>query len=223
LAAYKLKRFPAPFDAPWLEGVTQSCAFILAANWLMQGVRGMDRKELASRLLLEALAAALLLAVLRPAAPGPAAAVLALTVAHTLGFTLNGQVWVCVRYCPLYARDPAAVARFANAVAQDLRRLPWLEEAAIIGSRAASDPAWGPRSDIDLRLVTAPGLAGWLRTGLLLLRLRAAAFLRAVPLDLYAYDAPSSLARLDQREPLRVVLDRRGRLAAAFPERVVPA
>ena len=219
MVAYKLKRFPAPFDAPWLGGVTQSCAFILAANWLMQGMRGMDHKELASRLLLEALAAALLLAALLPVAPGPTAAVLA----DTLGFTLNGQVWVCVRYCPLYARDPAAVARFAKALVADLRVLPWLGEAAIIGSRAASDPAWGPRSDIDLRLVTAPGLAGWLRTALLLLRLHAAAFLRAVPLDLYAYDAPSSLARLDQREPLRVVLDRRGRLAAAFPERVVPA
>ncbi len=223
MAAYKLKRFPAPFDAPWLEGVTQSCAFILAANWLMQGVRGMDRKELASRLLLEALAAALLLAALRSLLPGPTAAPLALALAHTLGFTLNGQVWVCVRYCPFYARDPAAVARFASTLVEDLRRRPWLEEAAIIGSRAASDPAWGPRSDIDVRLVTAPGLAGWLRTGLLLLRLRAAAFRRSVPLNVYAYDAPSSLARLDQREPLRVVLDRRGRLAAAFPERVVPA
>jgi hypothetical protein len=224
VVAYKLKRFPAPFDAPWLAGVTQGCAFILAANWLMQGVRGMDRKELASRLLLEALAAALLVAALWPLALGlTASAILTSALAHTLSFTLNGQVWVCVRYCPFYARDPAAVARFAHALVEDLRRLPWLEEAAIIGSRAASDPAWGPRSDIDLRLVTAPGLAGWLRTGLLTLRLRAAAFLRAVPLDLYAYDAPSSLARLDQREPLRVVLDRRGRLAAAFPQRVVPA
>jgi hypothetical protein len=223
LVAYKLKRFPAPFDAPWLEGATQSCAFILAANWCMQGVRGMDRKELAFRLLLEAVAAALLTAALQPWTPGLVAAVPALALAHTLSFTLNGQVWVCVRYCRWYARDPAAVAGFARASVEDLRRLPWLEEAAVIGSRAASDPAWGPRSDIDLRLVTAPGLSGWLRTNLLLFRLRAAAFLRAIPLDLYAYDAPSSLARLNQREPLRVVLDRSGRLAAAFPERVVPA
>ena len=54
MMAYKLKRFPAPLDSPVLAGVTQSCAFILAANWLMQGMRGMDRKELAFRLLPEA-------------------------------------------------------------------------------------------------------------------------------------------------------------------------
>jgi hypothetical protein len=58
------------------------------------------------------------------------------------------------------------------------------------------------------------------RTNLLLLRLRTAAFLRAIPLDLYAYDTPESLRRFDQRERLLVILDRQGRLAAAFPERV---
>ena len=42
-----------------------------------------------------------------------------------------------------------------------------------------------------------------------------------IPLNLYAYDDPSSLRRFDQREPLRLILDRQGRLAAAFPERVV--
>jgi hypothetical protein len=58
------------------------------------------------------------------------------------------------------------------------------------------------------------------RTNLLLLRLRTAAFLRAIPLDLYAYDTPEALRRFDQRERLLVILDRQGRLAAAFPERV---
>jgi hypothetical protein len=96
----------------------------------------------------------------------------------------------------------------------------WLDEAALIGSRGRSGTAWGPRSDIDLRLVVPPGLSGWLRANLLLLRLRSLAFVRAIPLDLYAYDSPASLARLDQAEPLLPVLDRRGRLAAAFPHRI---
>src|SRR5690242_11924962 len=113
MTAYKLKRFPAPFDSPALAGVTQSCAFILAANWLMQGVRGMDRKELAFRLLLEAVAtAATLLALAGLGVDGPAALAFALAVAHSLNFTLNGQIWVCTRYCRAYRRNPAAVAAF---------------------------------------------------------------------------------------------------------------
>ena len=214
MPAYKLKRFPTPFDSPTLAGVTQSCAFILATNWLMQGVRGMDRKELAFRLLLEALLTAALL----PAC-GPA---LALAAAHSLNFTLNGQVWVCVRYCRAYRRDPAAVAGFAAATRRLLERQGWLDEAALIGSRGRADEAWGPRSDIDLRLVVPAGPLGWLRANLLLLRLRSLAFLPAIPLGLYAYDGPESLARLDQREPLAPVLDRRGRLAAAFRDRIAP-
>ena len=59
-------------------------------------------------------------------------------------------------------------------------------------------------------------LAGWLRVNLLLLRLRAQAFLRRIPLDLYAYERPERLRRFDQREPLLVLLDRDGRLAAAL-------
>ena len=45
MPAYKIKAFPAPFDAPRIQKVAQSCAFILAANWCMQGIRGMDGKE----------------------------------------------------------------------------------------------------------------------------------------------------------------------------------
>ena len=223
MMAYKLKRFPAPLDSPVLAGVTQSCAFIMAANWLMQGVRGMDRKELAFRLLLEAvLATATLPALLGLGVGGGPALVLALAVAHSLNFTLNGQVWVCARYCGTYRRNPAAVAAFFVDAQHLLRRQAWLDEAALIGSRGRAGKAWGPRSDIDLRLVVPPGASGWLRANLLLLRLRSLAFVRAIPLDLYAYDGPESLARLDQREPLAPVLDRRGRLAAAFRDRIAP-
>jgi hypothetical protein len=42
-----------------------------------------------------------------------------------------------------------------------------------------------------------------------------------IPLDLYAYDRPESLRRFDQRERLLALVDRSGRLAALFPERVV--
>lgn len=221
MPAYKVKTFPLAPAAPWARAAMQGCAFILAANWCLQGMRGMDRKELAFRLGLELLLAVALAGFAAAAGlAAPPAAGGALLAAHTFGFTLNGQVWVCVRYCRLYRRDPAALERFTADLAAGLARLPWLDEAALIGSRGQPGHPWGPRSDIDLRLVFPPGASAWLRTNLLLLRLRAVAFARAIPLDLYAYDTPESLRRLDQRERLRPLLDRRGRLAAAFPERV---
>lgn len=221
-SAPKRKRFPFEPRSERLARAMQSCAFILAANWCLQGARGMDRKELAFRLgaeLLLAGAAALALGGAAGLAAAPAAALGALA-AHSVNFTLNGQVWVCARYCRGWRGDAAALERWFRAEAAALTALPWLREAACIGSRGDRGALGGDRSDLDLRLVFPPGAAAWLRVNLLLLRLRARAFVAGIPLDLYAYDRPDSLGRFDQRERLLVLLDRDGRLAALFPRRV---
>jgi hypothetical protein len=215
----KLKAFPIRPRSSALARAMQSCAFILVVNWCLQGMRGMDRKELGFRLLAELLLAALVVAVW----PGPGALAGGLLVAHSVSFTLNGQVWVCARYCRCYRRDPAALERFLGRVAAELRALPWLREAVCIGSRGDTGRVRGDRADLDLRLICPSGWWGWLRSNLLLLRLRTRAFLGLIPLDLYAYDRPESLKRFDQRERLLVLLDRDGRLGTLFPERVVTA
>jgi hypothetical protein len=219
--APKPKTFPIRPRSPWLAGLMQSCVFILLVNWCLQGVRGMDRKELAFRVAAELLLAGLLAAATASVLE-PAWALLAgLLAAHTASFTLNGQFWVCARYCRSYRRDPGALERFLDALVPELRALPWLEEAACIGSRGQAAAVRGDRADLDLRLVFPPGLGNWLRVNLLLLRLRAWACWSVIPLDLYAYDRPESLRRFDQRERLLALVDRSGRLAALFPERVV--
>ncbi len=202
---------------------THSCALILAINWLAQGMRGMDPKELGFRLLvLGALTTAVAAGLLAQggASMGPVTALLlGLGAAHSINFTLNGQLWVCLRYCPAYRKDPIALATQTRAVICRVRRCAWLEEAVLIGSAARLRHLPGPRSDIDLRLIFPPGWRGWLRTNLLLLELRAWAFFRALPLDLYAYDHPAQLRRFEQTEPLGLVLDRRARLCRGFANR----
>jgi hypothetical protein len=111
---------------------------------------------------------------------------------------------------------------FLRAVAHDLRGRPWLREAVCIGSLGRTGAAHGDRTDLDLRLLFPPGPLDWLRTNLLLLRLRTRALLGRIPLDLYAYERPERLRRFDQRERLMVLLDRDGRLEALYPRRVAP-
>jgi hypothetical protein len=209
----KPKAFPIRPRSPRLARAMQTPAFILGVNWCLQGMRGMGRKELAFRLLAEGLLAGLLMLA------GTGIPV-ALVAAHSFSFTLNGQVWVCARYARSWRRDPAALERFLGRASTELRALPWLREAVCIGSRGDLGLVRSTRADLDLRLVFPASSVGWLRTNLLLLRLRARAFLGLIPLDLYAYDGPEALARFDQRERLLVLLDRDGRLAARFPERV---
>lgn len=220
-SATKVKRFSWEPRSDRALALMRSTTGVLAINWLFQGMRGMDRKELAFRAGLEAALAVLLTLAGSVAGLGaPPAVAGGLLAAHSLMFALNGQLWVCARYSPRWHRDPAAIDRFGAALAAELRRLPWLKEAAVIGSRGRK--ATTSRSDIDLRLVFPRGPGPFWRVNLLLVRLRVRAFVARVPLDVYAYDSPASLRRFDQDEPLLLVLDRAGRLARLFPTRARP-
>jgi hypothetical protein len=212
----KPKLYPFVPRSEAMRSVMRSCAFVLAVNWLAQGMRGMDRKELTFRLLAELVLGAGLFAVLA-GLDVAAAALVSAFAAHSLSFTLNGQFWVCARYCPSYQGDPAELRRFLDETAAELRQSRSIETAVVIGSLA--EGALGPRSDLDLRLIFPPGARAWLEVNLVLLRLRAQAFARGIPLDAYAYDSVESLARFDPAEPWLLLADRRGEIARRFPGR----
>jgi len=217
--AHKAKRFPGIPSDSLLFPLSQTCAFILAANWVMQGVRGMDRGELSFRLLLLAALIATFCAT-QPAlnAEGILAAMAA---AHSINFILNGHPWVCLRYCRFYRRSPAAIDLWLSNWIYRIQRMAWLEECVMFGSRARGKSDL--RSDIDLRLITPKSYLNWLRVNALLLLMRTDAAFRAIPLDLYAYDTPRSLLRFDQTEPLLIISDRAQRLRHLFAYRDLEA
>lgn len=213
---------PAPLAR---SALAQNIIFVLLVNWICQGMRGMGKKELMGRLAIE------LVMVLGLALVAHAAGATGLTVwlwalfgAHSLQFLFNGQLWVCLRYWPGWQPDERANRSFCRWSVSFLRKQSWLQEAVCIGSCSQGQAVAGPRSDLDLRLIFPPGIAGFVRTHLLLLRLRATALLRRVPLDLYALDGPAALERHRQDEPLGLILDRNGRLLRRFAacRRIVP-
>ena len=91
-------------------------------------------------------------------AGGATAAIIGLPAAHSFGFLVNGQLWVCVRYCRFYDRDPRALERFLDRATVTLRRCPWLEEALCIGSQGAGRGAYPA-----FRHRSAPDLPAWSR------------------------------------------------------------
>jgi hypothetical protein len=200
---------------------SRNCLFIVAVNWLFQGMRGMDPKELSFRLALLALGTALSawLIVSLTSVPALDALALGLVIAHTLNFLGNGQLWVALRYCRGYRREPSYLARAITELLDDVARQDWLGEAVLLGSTVTRLQTPRARADIDLRLIFPPGLRGWLRTNLYLLRLRLIAASSGVPLDIYAYEHPAVLRRFDQSEPLGIVLDRERRLKRGFANR----
>ena len=217
----KRKVFPIRPRARWLDRMLQSCVAILAINWVFQGMRGMQRKELTFRIGFGVLIALATGSLLAAAGLDMAASVtLAILTGHTANFFLNGQFWVCARYCQGYRGDAGRIVTATVGLARELAAMPWLDEVAFIGSRARGGRP-SERSDIDLRLVFPPGLGAWWRVNLLMLRLRMNALREGLPLDLYAYDAPDAFLRFDQDEPLLLAKDTHGRLRRMFAARAV--
>lgn len=213
--AHKAKPFPGIPAKSVLFPLSQTCLFILATNWVMQGMRGMDRGELLFRLTVTCTVCAALSAVNSP--PSGAEFFGVLAIAHSFNFALNGHPWVCVRYCRFYRRSQGAIDVWLDRWIQRLRQIQWVEECVVLGSLARG--ATNSRSDIDLRFIISNGAFSWARVNLLLLAIRADAALRAIPLDSYAYDTPRSLLRFDQSEPLLIISDQRGRLREMFADR----
>jgi hypothetical protein len=221
MPAYKIKRFPLMPSAPWLQAATQSCAFILAANWCLpgrtrdgpQGALVPPRRRGAARG-----GAGDGRRPGRPTGParrrlGPPRRPQRELHAQRPGLGLRALLRPLpagpggAGALPRPGRrdlDPTAVAGGGGADRLARRRHPTLRPA--LRPRPAPDLPARPARLVADEPAPAPPADG--------------AFLRAIPLDLYAYDTPESLRRFDQRERLLVILDRQGRLAAAFPERV---
>ena len=217
----KRKVFPIRPRAPWLDRVVQSCAVILAINWVFQGMRGMQPKELTFRVAFGLTLAAITAMMTNEAGLDIAAATtLGLLTGHTANFLLNGQFWVCARYCRSYRGDAERIVTATVGLARELATLPWLDEVVFIGSRARGGRP-SDRSDIDLRLVFPPGIVNWWRVNVLMLRLRMGALRDGLPLDLYAYDSPDALLRFDQDEPLLLAKDTAARLRRMFAARAI--
>ncbi|HEV7372207.1 hypothetical protein [Arenibaculum sp.] len=211
----KKKQFDWLPNIPLLRAASQSCLGILLINWVAQGTRGMDRGELVFRALLEVLLALVFAVVLRLTSDGPPVldGLAGLVLAHTVNWTLNGHVWVCFRYCPGYRADPDLLNAKGRAVIAKVEAARRVQEALVIGSFADHGLRLRERSDMDLRLIRPPGLAGWFHANLLLLHLRAWAFLRGFPLDLYAYGDLRFLQRFRTNETWLIIKDAEGRLA----------
>lgn len=206
-------------SSPTLRALMQGPIGILVINWVFQGMRGMQLKELNFRVLLEVTLIAAAFLVLPSDINFTLRLGAALIIAHTFNWLFNTHLWVCVRYFPFYSRDPEILKAFLAKTESQLQSMHWLGEAVCLGSVGDSGRIRSERSDIDLRLVFGEGFTNWLRTNILLLSLRTRALLQIIPLDLYAYDDEKALDRFRQDEGLRIIVDRYNRIKSRYGDR----
>ncbi len=203
-----------------MHPLLQHCVVILAINWVTQGMRGMQLKELSFRLTLELILLLSVFGLLKSLGISVAFAfVVGAFGAHSFSYLFNGQFWVCARYCESYRRNPENLDLFLERVGTRLVATGWIEEAVCIGSQGRGQGTTTMRSDIDLRLLFGAGIVNWLRLNVLMLGLRTKAFLAGIPLDLYGYNDVSALDRFDQSEPLYIIKDAKKLIRARYRTR----
>jgi hypothetical protein len=113
-----------------------------------------------------------------------------------LNFVFNGQIYGAlkhfggVRYT--WAEFNREIERLRVRVAQE----PCIVYTAAYGSLAREE--WSPTSDLDVRLVRAPGLRSAWRVCWFATRERARAFWKKFPLDMFVLDGYASLDKMSE-------------------------
>jgi len=161
----------------------------LASHWLFQSLLYMDMTERRFKLGLDIALALLGTVILVAWLPLPAAAMLALVVAHTLNFLLNGHLWGVLKHYGMVHNTQAAFQEYVDRFWMRVEREPSIEHGFICGS--ISREQWSPSSDLDVRLIRRPGFLNGLRACWFVLLERSRAFRARFPIDIYVLDRAS--------------------------------
>jgi predicted nucleotidyltransferase len=122
---------------------------------------------------------------------------LAFCTAHTLNLLLNGQIWVVLKHYGLVRHTREQFEEVLEKLGARVSREPSIVYAAAYGSLARGE--WDETSDLDVRLVRAPGWRAAWRVCSFAMRERARAFLRGFPLDMFVLDGYTSLDMLAEK------------------------
>lgn len=199
------KPYYAVSNSPWLRPLLASPLGALAVHWVFQCMPYMDATERRFKLGIELALFLLVLGFLGPVLPSLVAVMASLLVAHTLNLVLNGHAWVVMKHFGRLQHSQKQFNREIRELSDRIARERCIVFAAAYGSLARGQ--WSPTSDLDVRLVRAPGLPSALRVCWFALRERARAFWRRFPLDLYVLDSYASLDKLVERD-VPVILGR---------------
>jgi hypothetical protein len=191
-------KYYAVSDSPWLRPILRHRLGALIVHWIFQGMLYMDATERWFKLALDLLLSLVIGGIADLWWPRPLAIGLGIVVAHTLNLIFNGQIWVVLKHFGGVEHTWLEFKREAERLRVRIAQEPYILYAAAYGSLARGE--WSPTSDLDVRLVRAPGLLSAWRVCWFAARERARAFWRRFPLDVFVLDRYSSLNRMSEKD-----------------------
>lgn len=140
----------------------------------------------------------------------------AFALAHTCNWLLNGHFFVLTRYIYPVPREVSSFEKYVKYLHQKAAPNEAIDGLAVFGSYCRN--ALHENSDLDVRVIAAPGVSTGLRVAGFCAKERFLAFFRRFPLDIYGFTDIEYLNRLRDDEAPLVLMDRSGRLLRRYPE-----
>ena len=178
------------------------CMLTIGGNWAIQGIWYMDNTEKVVHIIVEAILGVIIatLLMLLLAWNWIPALVIAIVIAHTANWSMNGHFWALML--------DSGLTRFGTGT-ESLMRYGWemknrLEGTehfmAMYGYGSISRGTASDTSDLDIRLVLHPNRLGAAVGCLVASRERLRAFVYRFPLDLHTLDTFEGLAKMRSDE-----------------------
>mgnify|MGYP003950911973 CR=1 FL=1 len=190
----------------FLDNIFNSPFVIIFINWLFQGIRGMQSKELFFRLILELIFILFFNNIIK------LNLIFSLIISHTFFWIFFCHFWVVIRYLPIYNNNLVNMNITHKNLIIKVINFKFINEAIIIGSVSKKNKIENINSDVDLRIFFKKGFLEFFLINLFMYYLRFYSFLMKFPLDIYSYDNFSIFKKIDKRDKIRIIKDHKKKI-----------
>lgn len=197
-----------------LGNILKARVAVIASNWVFQGMRYMNVYEITLKLSLDALLLLIALNYLVDVMLTVPALVTALVIAHTINWIINGHLFVLMRYVTPVAKTEKQFEYFIEKMKAAALKWKSIDAVAIYGSYCRG--TLHKYSDLDVRVITHPGVLNAIKGAVFCFFQRAVAFVSIFPLDVYCSDSMDYLDRLRDDERPAILFDFSGRLSDRY-------
>jgi predicted nucleotidyltransferase len=213
----KTKKLPGFIKHPWLVAFFQSKVGRITSNWVLQGMLYMNPVETFYKLALDVALTGIWWAVAFRSWD-PQSWLLALILAHTTNWIINGQPIAMRRHLDWGRNDARHFIAYVEQLERRVQGRSYLAAAASFGS--LSRGKYSDKSDIDIRVVMHKGLMNRLRAANFCFWERLRAAIAHFPLDLYAFELDEMRRKMKSDEVPVIFYDPDGVLGETYRETV---
>ena len=189
---------------------------VIASNWVFQGMRYMNIYEISLKMFLDLIFMTILLFFFLKEIPLISAILIALVIAHTINWVVNGHIFVLMRYVAPVPKTEKHFEDFIHKMNASALKWRSIDGVAIYGSYCRG--TLHKYSDLDVRVITHPGVINAISGAIFCFMQRLIAFFDIFPLDVYCCDKMEFLDQLRDDEKPFILIDHSGRLSKRYKE-----